>query len=313
MHSHHSHSGDYVSHAVGSLDDMVLTAEQRGFTKFCLTEHMPRLHDRYLYPEEIEKSYTTTNLQQNFDNYLEHAVKIREQHANSTMKILVGFEVEGLDKQHIDYASEIRKNPVFDMCVGSVHHVHGIPIDFSPDLWVQAQQQAREGTARQLFRDYYDLQHVVIDQLEPEVIGHFDLIRLFAPLDAIDPTTNKKLSDIDIQRDWPEVWAAIERNIRRVVQYGGLFEVNSAAVRKGWDTPYPQRDVATKVVEYGGKFCLSDDSHALAQVGLNYHKSIEYLESLGVKSVYYLASGEKIEVRSESLEEVKKREESGRS
>jgi histidinol-phosphatase (PHP family) len=36
----------------------------------------------------------------------------------------------------------------------------------------------------------------------------------------------------------------------------------------------------------GGKFTLSDDSHGIAQVGTNFGRAIEYLESLGVKEVY---------------------------
>lgn len=37
-----------------------------------------------------------------------------------------------------------------------------------------------------------------------------------------------------------------------------------------------------------GKFTLSDDSHGIAQVGLNFARVFHYLKSLGVKSLYYL-------------------------
>jgi histidinol-phosphatase (PHP family) len=38
----------------------------------------------------------------------------------------------------------------------------------------------------------------------------------------------------------------------------------------------------------GGRFTLSDDAHAAAQVGLNYHRIVEYAESLGMTELYYL-------------------------
>lgn len=42
------------------------------------------------------------------------------------------------------------------------------------------------------------------------------------------------------------------------------------------------------MIEKGARFCLSDDSHSVEQMGLNYHIVIPYLESLGVERVHYL-------------------------
>jgi histidinol phosphatase-like PHP family hydrolase len=37
----------------------------------------------------------------------------------------------------------------------------------------------------------------------------------------------------------------------------------------------------------GGKFTLSDDSHGVAQVGLNFNRIVKYLNEIGVKELYY--------------------------
>lgn len=299
MHSHHSHSGDYVSHAVGSLDQMVQTAIDRQFTHFCLTEHMPRLHDKYLYPEELEKKYTTANLHENFDNFLGHAQVLKKEIKDLTL--LVGFEVEGLDDEHIAYARELMKTT--DMCVGSVHYVNGIPIDFSTELWLKARDEL--GGTRALYKEYFDLISKVLE-LEPQVVGHFDLIRLFE-VDDVDPTTGKTLSAVNIQTDWPDVWEAIVSNIKKVVSYGGLFELNSAAIRKGWSSPYPRKDMAKLIISLGGKFCLSDDSHAYTQVGLNYHKVWDYVLDLKLDKVYHLDLQDgQVVVVGDSVEELSK-------
>lgn len=286
MHSHHSHSGDYVSHAHGSLEDMVATARRRGFSHFCLTEHMPRYNHAYLYPEELDKNYTTATLHDVFERYLEHARRIQ---ANSKdLHILVGFEVEGVDVPHIEHARGYL--PRFDMCVGSVHYVNGIPIDFDQSLWFKARDSC--GSTRLLYQAYFDLQHKVLQALHPNVVGHFDLIRLFDP-DA---------STVSIRHDWPEVWDAIVRNIDCVVEYGGLFELNSSAIRKGWSTPYPQLDICHEIFARGGRFCLSDDSHTVDQVGLNYHKVWDYVKSLGLSTIYYLdLDGKETVVRAASV------------
>lgn len=286
MHSHHSHSGDYISHADGSLEQMVATAKTKGFTHFCLTEHMPRLKDDYLYPEELDKKYSKDDLATNFKKYLKHAreIQLRENKTGS-MKILVGYEVEGIDKEHIEAAKAYSMQT--DMCVGSVHYVDRIPIDFNAELWLKARDSVG-GTSRQLYAAYFELQYDVIKNLEPIVIGHFDLIRLFDAKD-LDPTTGKLYDERDIKSDWPEVWALIERNIKHVVGYGGLFEINGAAIRKGWSCPYPQCDIAREILQQGGKFCLSDDSHSYGQIGLNYLKAWDYVvKTLQADKIYHL-------------------------
>lgn len=54
--SHHSHSGQYCSHAKGTLAEAVARAAQLGFKCFGLTEHMPRATEAELYPEEVQVS-----------------------------------------------------------------------------------------------------------------------------------------------------------------------------------------------------------------------------------------------------------------
>lgn len=264
---------------------MIKTAQEKQFTHVCLTEHMPRLDNVYLYPEELEKLYTIKDLDEIFSRYLKHAKKVQAAvNAKKEMTILVGFEVEGLDTAHIQSARDFAMK--CDMSVGSVHYVHGIPIDFDTQKWMAARDVS--GSTRQLYKDYFDLQYEVLTSLDPEVIGHFDLIRLFQ-VDEIDPSTGKNVLDVDIESDWPEVWLAIVRNIEYASSYGGLFELNSAAIRKGWSTPYPRKDICDAIIAAGGKFCLSDDAHAYAQVGLNYHKVWDYVvNDLKLDHIYHL-------------------------
>lgn len=265
-------------------------AAEMGFKGFCLTEHMPRLHNQYLYPEETDKDFTTESLDKAFEEYTVHAKQLQKQYAEKDgMQLLVGFEVEGIDEEHVRFAKTLFDSGKYDMTVGSVHHVNGVPIDFTPDLWMDAVAKTSTQTVRQLYCDYFDIQYTVISVLHPLVIGHFDLIALFMPQENVDPTTGKKLGDVNIEKDWPDVWAKVERNIKAVADYGGLFELNSAAVRKGWVTPYPKEPFSKAIIENGGKFCLSDDCHAIKQVGLNFHVSWKYVrDTLKLSKIYHL-------------------------
>lgn len=39
-------------------------------------------------------------------------------------------------------------------------------------------------------------------------------------------------------------------------------------------------------MEKGGRFVLSDDSHGVTQVGLNYHRMFQYIRDLGISHYY---------------------------
>lgn len=43
-------------------------------------------------------------------------------------------------------------------------------------------------------------------------------------------------------------------------------------------------------MQMGGRFCLSDDSHGVEQVALNYDRCIPYLERNHITHIYFLQS-----------------------
>lgn len=112
-----------------------------------------------------------------------------------------------------------------------MHHVHGIPIDYDAKLFADARRLSGDSTER-LFEDYFDLQYEMLKALQPPIVGHFDLIRLKNE----DPNTSFVTMD--------GVWQKIRRNLAFTVSYGGVLELNSAALRKGLQEPYPNAEIS---------------------------------------------------------------------
>ncbi|CUS10819.1 unnamed protein product [Tuber aestivum] len=273
--SHHSHSGQFCLHAQDDLEQMILAAIGKGMIVFSLTEHMPRDCLEDLYPEETAAHQTPFDLYKTFQQYYDTALRLRARYQH-LIHLLVGFELDYIRPSSIALVRNLQEVYKFDFFVGSVHHVNTIPIDFDRPMYLRALESVG-GEENRLFEAYFDAQYEMLTQLKPAVVGHWDLIRLFSENPA------KPLVEYG-----SGVWDRVVRNVDFVLSYSGLTELNSASFRKGWDEPYPRRDLAGLVMARGGRFTLSDDSHCVSDVGLNYHRLLSYIQEIGLQEVHYL-------------------------
>ncbi|KXN84602.1 putative histidinol-phosphatase [Leucoagaricus sp. SymC.cos] len=289
-HSHHSHSGQFCKHAVGTLEDVVKQAIAQRFEVFGLTEHVPRYREADLYLEE--QGLSLNALYQQFISFLQEAQRLKVQYATQ-ISLLVGLETEFITPRDLVGLSEIltEQQSSIDYIVGSIHHVNGIPIDFDEPTYQQAlasfsqdgdgEGDSRDNPLEKFLLAYFDAQYELLQRFKPELVGHIDLCRLYTP-------------DLKFM-DYPQVWKRIELNVKFAVSYGALFEINAAAFRKKQVVVYFQypSSLATNfffqlILKNGGRFALSDDSHGPHAVGLNYDRAYEYLKLLNVTELWYL-------------------------
>lgn len=234
--SHHSHSGQFCTHATNTLEEMVQQAITSNMSTFALTEHIPR-DDIDLYPSESNHPHYTSpgGLWSLFSAYHAEALRLREKYSGQ-INILIGFEIEWIRPSSLGIIEKVMREHRFDLFVGSLHHVHTIPIDYDDETFHQAKEKSG-GSVEKLFEYYFDSQAEMLRVLEPPVVGHFDLIRLKAE-------SGEMLEEGSWSwRDWRGVWERIERNLRLVKGYGGVLEVNTSALRKGLGEPYPRREI----------------------------------------------------------------------
>ena len=270
MHSHHSHSGQFCRHAKGTLSEVAEAAILKGFSVYGLTEHAPRYRQQDLYPEEVNGNVTyvsisrlsadnmnfqvdlsTEDLSSTFDSFIDEAHRVCAQHSSLSTTFLVGLETDYITKLDLQMTDKllVKHGDRIDYIVGSVHHVNEIPIDFDKTTFERALSSFKEADAsdstsstsfgpnisheyRGLVVSYLDSQYILMQELHPEIVGHFDLFRLYNPSIVFSATST------------PSIWERITRNVRYGIEYGALFEVNTAAFRKGWDTGYPGQEIA---------------------------------------------------------------------
>jgi len=164
-----------------------------------------------------------------FDRYYAEATRLRDLYT-SQIEILIGFESEWIRPESHRIISDLQSKYSFDLFVGSIHHVKTIPIDFDRTMYEEARERCG-GTDEQIFEVFFDEQYEMLQALRPPIVGHLDLIRLKSDQPNLSMQT------------WDGVWKRVLRNLEFIQQYGGLVELNSAALRKGLSEPYPQIDI----------------------------------------------------------------------
>ncbi|KAH9811356.1 polymerase/histidinol phosphatase-like protein [Melampsora americana] len=278
----HSHSGQFCKHATGLLEDVIKAAIEQGFISYGLSEHMPRNRVIDLYPEERDMG--VDKLSEQFERFIIESNHLKSKYS-SQINLLIGIETEMIEEEVtrslLDQVLRDHGNSI-DYLVGSVHHVNQIPIDFDKTTFHKACQSLSpnnsmdpsEESLYKLCSRYFDAQYSLMVHFRPEVIGHFDLCLLYYP-------------NLDLKKN-KFIWDQVERNINFGVSYGALFEVNSAALKKGWSTPYPSPDILNSISKLGGRFTLSDDSHGPHQVGMNYAGVYNYLTKHKVQEIWFL-------------------------
>ncbi|KAI4257246.1 MAG: hypothetical protein LQ352_001745 [Teloschistes flavicans] len=183
-----------------------------------------------MHPSQIETEYSEKILHEIFTKYHIEALRLQKAYSSS-VKILVGMEIDWIRPSSGAFIARLLSDFHFDLFIGSVHHVHGIPIDYNTDLYEKALDTSG-GSNEDLFGDYFDLQYDMLTALKPPIVGHFDLIRL----KSNDPDTEFV--------KFEGVWKKIQRNLSFIANYGGILELNSAALRKGLKEPYPNAEIS---------------------------------------------------------------------
>ena len=182
-----------------------------------------------------------------------------------TIEILVGFETEDTPGA-IALAQRLIAQYEPDYIVGSVHHIDGIPFDYNEREYRRAADAV--GGMEALYCAYFDRQHDLIAQLKPQVVGHFDLIRLF------DSVYRRHLMLWEVQK-------RIQRNLELIRQLDLILDFNVAAIKKGAFEPYISRPILNQVLYLRIPVVPADDSHGVATVGLHLDEGARILKQMG--------------------------------
>jgi histidinol-phosphatase (PHP family) len=260
---HGGHSGQFCHHARDTLEEVVKAYIAAGFSWVGITEHMPPLDDSRRYPDEAASELSAASLQAQFRRYFAECRRLQEQYAGQ-IRLFTAFETENYPGS-TSFVQQLIRETQPDYIVGSVHHVGGIGIDYNAEHYARAVQAA--GSVEQLYCDYFDDQFAMLEALQPAVVGHIDLIRIF------DKDYLQTLQHSAVQQ-------RITRNLQLIADLGLIMDYNMRGFDKSLEQ-YPSLPVLQLALKLGVTVVPGDDSHGVNSVGRHWDKGVAILRELG--------------------------------
>ena len=261
---HGGHSGQFCNHATDSLEEIVRAYIDQGFSWVGITEHTPAPTEDLLDQDQREAGLTPALLVERFEGYMKECRRLQHRYREQ-IRVFTAMEIEtySANEEFVPHLIE-RFSP--DYIVGSVHFVADINFDYSPQLYDKAARAV--GSIDQLYHRYFDLQYEMIGRLQPAVVGHFDLIRIF---DAGYRTRLEK----------PDIVEKIRRNLKLIKELDLILDFNLRALCKGAEEPYISASILEIVRHYDIAVVPGDDSHGLSSVGNYFEQGVSILQKYG--------------------------------
>ncbi len=264
---HGGHSGEFCNHAQDDLESIVRAYIEQGFAWVGVTEHIAPMNDNYLYPDEVAAGLTSTAMLERLERYFAQCRHLQVKYADQ-ITLFAGMETDWYSGI-LPYLRQLLARFQPDYIVGSVHHLHDICFDLSPQIYQRLIQIA--GGVESFYCDYFDAQYQMLRQLRPAVVGHFDYVRIWD-------------EEYPIRWENPAIWTRIVRNLRFVRDAGLILDYNQKALRLGATEPYISAPILAEAIKMGIHIAPGDDAHSAAEAGQNMASAIKKLQAAGANT-----------------------------
>lgn len=231
--------------------EMIEAAIKKGFSAIGFSGHI------HFEPDETSMSA------QNQTEYIKEITSLKAEY-KGRIAVFCGIEREY-------YATDIPNG--LDYVIGSVHYIKGddaklYPVDQSKQSFAAAIAEGFGGNAVKFVERYYETYAEMLDKVNPDIAGHFDLVRKFNHNNAF------------FDENGEEYMAAARKALKPYANR--LFEVNTGGIWRGYRTaPYPEMWALKEIKAGGGSVIVTSDAHAAAGLDCFFDEAHRMIKTAG--------------------------------
>jgi len=254
---------------------MLEQANKLGFVSLGFSGHgWPGFDDHCMMPE-TERRYAEAI----------RALQDASREDKSCPRIWLGIEEDSMTP--LEHREHNRR--VLDYVIVSTHYFTAdfngqiVYVDGNPEMIHQYVREALDGDYMAMVKQYYDNHVSALLSAKTDIIGHFDLVRLFA--------ASHNLFD----ENSPEYRRIALDALERAFPCGGLLEINMGAMARGYlDNPYPTRELLGAWQEMGGRITITSDCHFADKLDYAFPEAVKLAKECGFTTAFRLGSGEEL-------------------
>ena len=254
--------GNFCGHAEGELEEYVLEALGKGFLEIGFSAHLPKVVDPDPYHAMLE------NRLPDYIALIEHLQM--KYHGNISIKL--GIEADYFPGLEEKTRTLLAKYP-FDYVLGSLHFLG----DWHFSSKAGRHRYESEDPAES-FTKYFELLRDMIRSGLFDVLAHADALRK----ETFEPG--------------PGSSEEYEKLAELLAKHGMAIEVNTAGLRRGAGSIYPDRLLLEACGAKGVPVTLGSDAHIPADVGRDFRYAFRLLEEAGITDLA-IFEGRKMERR----------------
>ncbi|MDD5747883.1 MAG: histidinol-phosphatase HisJ family protein [Actinomycetota bacterium] len=240
----HTH---FCGHARGSIEDLVLSAIQKGFSHLGIADHMPLTYtdDRALSmsPEELPF-------------YVEQVLEMKEKYAGE-ISIRLGIEAD-YEPHTIDKIEKMIDSHPFDYVLGSVHFVDG---------WIFDDPRQMDKYERINLEEFYLRYYRILKEMAEtglyDILSHPDLPKKF----GYRPN-----------RDFGDAYREV---LGSALENDMCYELNTSGLRWPASEIYPENSFIGIASELGIPVTLGSDAHCPEDIGSGFERAESLLREYG--------------------------------
>ena len=248
------HNHTYLcNHATGTAMQYAKKAYEKGIKIYGFSDHNPMNFD-----EKYRMDFSQMDFYEDMINEVKAEFK-------GKMEILLGYEVDFLS----GFMPEIIFERKVDYLIGSVHFLDGWGFDNPEFIGGWENRDIDE-----IYQEYFDKIAQLCKSGKFQILGHFDLIKVF-----------KFLPKKDVR--------ILAKNALKAIKDSGIVvELNSAGLRKPVGEIYPSDILLEELANLGVAITFGSDAHAVEQVCQNYEKLLEKAKFFGYFKVAFFREKE---------------------